>query len=130
MAHSAVELFSESGGILLLNFRSHARRSAVRRMLKKKCPLEFRDRDRGRAGFRAMLHELQEGWSRRELSNFEYLMRLNELAGRTHNDLNQYPIFPWVLADYTSPTLDLSEPSTYRDLSKPMGAQVEEQREA
>ena len=57
-------------------------------------------------------------------------MRLNTLAGRTHNDLNQYPIFPWVLADYSSSTLDLSEPSTYRDLSKPMGAQVEEQREA
>ncbi|CAK4707946.1 unnamed protein product [Aphanomyces euteiches] len=31
-------------------------------------------------------------------------------------------VFPWVLADYTSQTLDLSTDSTYRDLSKPMGA--------
>lgn len=37
-----------------------------------------------------------------ELSNFEYLMHLNTLAGRTYNDLMQYPIFPWVLADYQS----------------------------
>ena len=31
-----------------------------------------------------------------------YLLRLHELAGRSHNDLNQYPVFPWVLRDYDS----------------------------
>lgn len=62
-------------------------------------------------------------WQRREISNFEYLMRLNEAAGRSYNDLSQYPIFPWVLKDYSSPTIDLSDPSVYRDLSRPMGAQ-------
>lgn len=41
-------------------------------------------------------------WQRREISNFEYLMYLNSLAGRTHSDLMQYPVFPWVLADYHS----------------------------
>jgi hypothetical protein len=39
-----------------------------------------------------------------------------------YNDLTQYPVFPWVIADYTSPTLDLNNPATYRDLSKPIGA--------
>ena len=95
----------------------------MRRLLKKKCALEYRDRDRGTAGFRQLLYDLQEAWHRREMSNFEYLMRLNELAGRTHSDLNQYPVFPWVLRDYTSATLDLSDPAAFRDLSKPMGAQ-------
>ena len=33
-----------------------------------------------------------------EISNFHYLMRLNTLAGRSYNDLMQYPIFPWVLS--------------------------------
>lgn len=37
-----------------------------------------------------------------EISNFEYLMHLNTIAGRTYNDLMQYPVFPWVLADYHS----------------------------
>ncbi len=36
------------------------------------------------------------------MSNFQYLMHLNTLAGRSYNDLMQYPIFPWVIADYTS----------------------------
>ena len=30
------------------------------------------------------------------------------------------PVFPWVLADYSSPTLDLRNPATFRDLSKPV----------
>jgi len=48
-------------------------------------------------------------WQRREISNFEYLMFLNTLAGRTFNDLTQYPVFPWIIKDYDSPTLDLTK---------------------
>lgn len=61
-------------------------------------------------------------WQAGELSNYEYLMLLNTAAGRSFNDLQQYPVFPWVLADYESPVLDLSDPASYRDLSKPVGA--------
>jgi len=51
-------------------------------------------------------------------------MHLNTLAGRSYNDLMQYPVFPWVLADYLSDELDLTIPETFRDFSKPMGAQT------
>lgn len=37
------------------------------------------------------------------------------------NDLSQYPVFPWILADYTSEKLDLNDPSAFRDLSRPVG---------
>ncbi|XP_064125927.1 WD repeat- and FYVE domain-containing protein 4 isoform X4 [Loxodonta africana] len=67
-------------------------------------------------------------WQKKEISNFEYLMYLNTLAGRTYNDYMQYPVFPWVLADYTSETLNLTNPKTFRDLSKPMGAQTKERK--
>ncbi|KAJ5723570.1 hypothetical protein N7488_001605 [Penicillium malachiteum] len=63
-------------------------------------------------------------WVRGEISNFHYLMLINTLAGRTFNDLTQYPVFPWVLADYTSEELDLTNPKSFRDLSKPMGCQT------
>ncbi|XP_039138375.1 LOW QUALITY PROTEIN: BEACH domain-containing protein C2-like [Dioscorea cayenensis subsp. rotundata] len=66
--------------------------------------------------------QLMERWARWEISNFEYLMELNTLAGRSYNDITQYPVFPWILADYNSKTLDLSDPASYRDLSKPIGA--------
>lgn len=63
-------------------------------------------------------------WERGEITNFQYIMFINTLAGRSYNDLMQYPIFPWILADYDSEELDLNNPSTFRDLSKPMGAQT------
>eukprot|EP00961_Rhodomonas_salina_P032183 433881-Rhodomonas_salina.4 len=47
-------------------------------------------------------------------------------AGRSYNDLAQYPVFPWILADYTSEKLDLLDPKTFRDLSKPIGVQTDE----
>ncbi|KAL4979500.1 hypothetical protein BDW66DRAFT_148239 [Aspergillus desertorum] len=68
-------------------------------------------------------------WVKGEISNFHYLMLINTLAGRTFNDLTQYPVFPWVIADYTSQELDLTNPKSFRDLSKPMGCQTPE-REA
>ncbi|KAG5488568.1 hypothetical protein JIQ42_00176 [Leishmania sp. Namibia] len=61
-------------------------------------------------------------WRNRLLSNFDYLLVLNVLAGRTLNDMTQYPVFPWVLSDYTSEVLDLDNPATFRDLSMPIGA--------
>lgn len=75
------------------------------------------------------VHPATRKWAKGEMSNFHYLMLVNTLAGRTFNDLTQYPVFPWVLADYTSEELDLTNPLTFRDLSKPMGCQTPE-REA
>ena len=64
---------------------------------------------------------LTAAWQKREISNFDYLMHLNTIAGRSYNDLTQYPVFPWVVKDYTSRRLKLDDPATFRDLSKPIG---------
>lgn len=61
-------------------------------------------------------------WIEGKLSNYEYLMHLNSASMRTFADITQYPVYPWVIADYTSEVLDLKDPSIYRDLSKPIGA--------
>ncbi|XP_021348369.1 neurobeachin-like isoform X3 [Mizuhopecten yessoensis] len=65
---------------------------------------------------------MTQKWQRREISNFDYLMYLNTIAGRTYNDLNQYAVFPWVIVNYESEELDLGQPNNFRDLSKPVGA--------
>jgi hypothetical protein len=57
-------------------------------------------------------------WQNHQISNFEYLMHLNTLSGRTFNDLSQWPVFPWVLTNYTSETIDLTDPRNFRDLTK------------
>jgi factor associated with neutral sphingomyelinase activation len=104
----------------------------------------------GALGTASALEVLCRRWQRRELSNFEYLTLLNSEADRSMNDLTQYPVygpslflapctkvshlyldicarlltqvFPHVIADYSSRKLDLDKPSTFRDLTKPIGA--------
>jgi hypothetical protein len=53
-------------------------------------------------------------WREGLLTNWEYLMQLNKMAGRSYNDLMQYPVFPFVIADYTSQVLELTDPQVYR----------------
>lgn len=67
-------------------------------------------------------------WVQGEMSNFNYLMHINTMAGRTFNDLTQYPVFPWVLAEYSGEELDLTDPRSFRDLTKPMGCQTPERQ--
>jgi len=66
--------------------------------------------------------KLTELWRRREISTFEYLMHLNTVSGRTYNDVTQYFCFPWIIDDFESEELNLDKPSTFRDMSKPVGA--------
>lgn len=71
-------------------------------------------------------------WIEGKLSNFDYLMFLNTVAGRSYNDITQYPIFPWILADYESEEIDVNtkdpfeQQKLFRDLSLPLGAQLKE----
>ncbi|KAK0573871.1 hypothetical protein LWI29_014892 [Acer saccharum] len=55
-------------------------------------------------------------WWRGELSNFEYLLFLNKLAGRRWGDHTFHPVMPWVI-DFSSKP-DENSDSGWRDLSK------------
>lgn len=56
-------------------------------------------------------------WQHHKISNLDFLMRINSLASRSFEDLAQYPIFPWVIKNYTNEI-------SLRDLSKNMGSLV------
>lgn len=71
------------------------------------------------------LSEVTSKWVSGEITNFDYLTILNSAANRTRNYLSQYPVFPWVLSDYSSFELDLNNPDVYRDLSIPIGKLTE-----
>ncbi|XP_038721856.1 protein GFS12 isoform X2 [Tripterygium wilfordii] len=55
-------------------------------------------------------------WWRGELSNFEYLLVLNRLAGRRWADQTFHTVIPWVIDFSTKP--DENSDSGWRDLSK------------
>ncbi len=41
-------------------------------------------------------------------------MELNKLAGRTFNDLMQYPVFPFILSNYGGERLELKDGVSFR----------------
>ncbi|KAL3661442.1 hypothetical protein V7S43_013645 [Phytophthora oleae] len=132
LRHVALEIFANDGRNYLVTLESLEQRELVFHALLSKCPnvqgaASGLDGVSGGGDLYSQLRKLlrnsmTERWVQGDISNFAYLMHLNTLAGRSYNDLTQYPVFPWVLADYDSEILDLSDPSVYRDLTKPMGA--------
>lgn len=66
------------------------------------------------------LKTVQKMWRMDQMSNFEYILYLNSCAGRSFKNIYRYPMFPWVLSDYSSSTLNLDNPNVYRDLTKPV----------
>jgi len=124
LRETALEIFFTDMTTIFLCFPSvRARADCLNYIMKQQTP----NLERTFAGClepKAVFHKskIAERWQKREISNFEYLMKLNTIAGRSYNDINQYPVFPWVLSDYTSDTIDLKNPHVYRDLSKPIGA--------
>ncbi|KAM6088833.1 neurobeachin-like protein 2 [Chlamydotis macqueenii] len=120
LRRSALELFFIDQANYFLNFRKKVRNKVY------SCVLGLRPPNQIYFGSRSPQELLKasgltQKWVLREISNFEYLMQLNTIAGRTYNDLSQYPVFPWILRDYVSDTLDLTNPAVFRDLSKPIG---------
>ncbi|XP_060726425.1 neurobeachin-like protein 2 isoform X5 [Tachysurus vachellii] len=120
LRRSALELFFIDQAHYFINFKKKVRNKVYSRILGLRPPNLFYFGSRSPQEL-LKASNLTQKWVCREISNFEYLMQLNTIAGRTYNDLSQYPVFPWVLCDYTSSVLDLEDPAVFRDLSKPIG---------
>jgi len=108
----AIEIFFIGGDSTLVAFDTIGDRERLFRCL----PDTVCHTDRG------FVAEAGKKWSAKTMSNYSYLLALNSAAGRSFHDLSRYPVYPWVVADYSSTTLDLENPNTFRDLSKPVGA--------
>ncbi|XP_055608825.1 neurobeachin-like protein 1 isoform X2 [Uranotaenia lowii] len=120
LRRSALEMFLVDQTSYFLNFTTKTRNKIFTKILSLQPPNILYGSGRSPAEL-LKSSGLMQKWVNREISNFEYLMHLNTIAGRSYNDLSQYPVFPWILADYTSDILDLNDPKSFRDLSKPVG---------
>ncbi|XP_058802324.1 lysosomal-trafficking regulator isoform X2 [Phymastichus coffea] len=111
----AIEVFLITGRTYLLAFNSSKERDEF--------VLELSNCDLPRRIPGDDLGEALALWRSATLTNWEYITCLNKLAGRSYNDLMQYPVFPFVLADYTSDKIDLNDPKIYRNFKRPMAVQ-------
>ncbi|CAG5132645.1 unnamed protein product, partial [Candidula unifasciata] len=111
-----LEIFLISGRTCLLAFQTTQDRDYLYNMLRSS--LELPNLIAGES-----LQAVQQAWLEGEVTNYDYLMYLNKLAGRSYADLMQYPVFPFVLKNYHSSMLDLTHPQEYRNLRKPIAVQ-------
>ncbi|KAK9069020.1 hypothetical protein SSX86_013136 [Deinandra increscens subsp. villosa] len=128
----AVEIFSMDGCNDLLVFHKKERQEVFKNLLALNLPRNsmldttISGSVKHESAFKIMAKSFSKRWQNGEISNFQYLMHLNTLAGRGYSDLTQYPVFPWVLADYESKNLNLTDEKSFRKFDKPMGCQTEE----
>lgn len=136
----AIEIFSMDGCNDLLVFHKKEREEVFKNLVAMNLPRNSmldrtisgsakQESSEGSRLFKSMAKSFCKRWQNGEISNFQYLMHLNTLAGRGYSDLTQYPVFPWVLSDYERDNLDLSDPTVFRRLDKPMGCQTLEGEE-
>jgi hypothetical protein len=121
---TAVEIFTRAGLSYFFNFTIPDVRTALFRVLREFHTIRYIQADPNPSiptSFR-----LFQRWSVGHLTNYEYLWWLNILSGRSIHDLSQYPVMPWVVSEYDSAVLSLSDPSNFRDLSLPIGVLNEE----
>ena len=113
LADSALELYWKDGTSTLFGFERKHDREQVLRLMPTHVPCHT-DRE--------FLLQAYHAWQAKTITNLDYLLLLNSGAGRSFQDLSRYPVVPWVIKDYTSSKLDLKNPETFRDLTKPIGA--------
>lgn len=121
-----LEIFLTNNMAYLISFRSRQDRDDFKRYLMRE---QRKMINLQRLNMTTNLGRLTELWREGLLTNFDYLTCLNKLAGRSFNDLMQYPIFPFVLSNYTGQFLDLTKPGNFRNLKRPMAVQNREREE-
>ena len=67
------------------------------------------------------LKNIYENWRKWKISTLNLLMLFNIYSNRTFNDMNQYPVFPWIFTDYKSETFPENIKNKIRPMDCPMG---------
>ena len=130
---TAVEIFTELNKSYFFNFKSKEDLSLfISGITENSSEIKFRqiyeDKTKKKIGYEKILPSMKnksysisskiEEWQNYNISTLEYLMWLNIYSGRSFNDLNQYPVFPWIISNYST---DNISKDNFRDLSQPIG---------
>ena len=76
--------------------------------------------------------KIEKKWNCVEIETYQFLLYINKYGGRSYNDPNQYPIFPWIVLNFEIKlTKDNKKKykEKYRKFIYPISVQDKEQRE-
>ena len=125
----AIEIFLKNGKSYFFNFLSSEQKNFILDIFSKNP--KTKDKIKTKNYFLQNIKKITNEWQEEQLTTYEYLLFLNKYATRTYNDINQYPVFPWITRKYTldkgsNGKVGRPEP---RNFKYPMASQMEERRE-
>ena len=123
---TGLEIFTTSNKNYYFNFKNAETRNLIYKVLLTKLENKINKNN---------LDTIINNWKNYGISNIELLMWLNLFSDRSYNDINQYPVLPWVLSDYNSDIINesmlfegkknsisnINDNNIFRDLSLPLG---------
>lgn len=118
---NSIEIFTTNGRCYYIHFKNHNSLAIIKKIASLPLPNAVNVQT---VDFYQYFQKMSqtERWVNGDISNFEYIMHLNVMSGRTFNDLTQYPLFPWILSLYDSNEISFKNKESFRDLTKPVGA--------
>ena len=121
----AIEIYLKNGKSYFFNFLSEEESKSIIDIFKVNAITK--DKIHERDFFKIYQKNLLSEWKEERLSTYEYLLFLNKYGSRTFNEVNQYPIFPWIIINYEPYDCNQIQ-IKYRNFRYPMAAQSEDNR--
>ena len=122
----AIEIFLKNGKSYFFNFISKEQFDFIIDIFKNN--IITKNKVHLKDYFKTFQKKLFSEWQEERLSTYEYLLLLNKFSSRSFNDVNQYPIFPWLIRKYVKEKGETNIKVLYRDFKYPMASQIEENR--
>ena len=82
---SSIEIFTTSHKSYYFQFETHSKKTEFIKQIEELKKSLYLNKEK-----------IVNLWKKGNMSNFEYLMKINLLANRSLKDINQYPVFPWL----------------------------------
>ena len=122
-----IEIFLKSGKSYFFNFLSKDKKEQILDIFKsnEKTKNKILIKDY----FEPIIKKLIKEWKDEQITTYEYLLFLNKYATRTYNDVNQYPVFPWLIKKFINEKGSTKAKPITRDFRYQMSAQTEESKE-
>ena len=123
----AIEIYLKNGKSYFFNFLSNEQSRFIIDIFKNN--IITKDKVHEKEFFKTHQKNLTTEWQEGRLSTYEYLLFINKYGSRTFSDVNQYPIFPWLIRKYSIDKETKKINMIIRNFKYPMAAQTEESRE-
>ena len=127
----AIEIFLKNGKSYFFNFLSKKQNEFILNIFEKN--EKTKNKILRKNQFSKIVKSLVSEWQQEQITTYEYLLFLNKYSTRTYNEVNQYPIFPWLIRKFAINEDQKGQRETsseLRDFRYPMAAQNEESRQS